>query len=47
MTLPVEEHLVRFRMPICMACVRRMMGESIDRAIAQLRASTLARDDVA
>ena len=44
MTLPVEEQLVRFRMPICMACVRRMMGESIDRAIAELRSGRRITD---
>ena len=35
--LPVEQEIVRFAMLSCMARVRRMMGESIDRAIAELR----------
>jgi hypothetical protein len=33
LTLPVEQSTVSVTVKICMACVRRMMGESVDRLL--------------
>ena len=38
MTLPVEEQSVTVGMRLCMVCVWRMMGESMDRAMRELEA---------
>jgi hypothetical protein len=42
MTLPVDlqTQMVTITTRVCMACVRRMMGESVDRAIAELMTGT-------
>jgi hypothetical protein len=49
--MPVEQEIVRFAMLSCTARVRRMMGESIDRPIEQLKrgarsAGTRDRDEL-
>jgi hypothetical protein len=39
-TIPVEQETMMLRLRICMACLLRMMGESLDRLLEAARVRT-------
>jgi hypothetical protein len=37
LTVPVEQETMKLTTRVCMACLRRMMGQALDRAVEELR----------